>query len=174
MDIEKTTIGGGCFWCIEAVYERIDGVISAVSGYASGDIPNPTYHDVSTGKSGYAEVVQIEFDKNKITYSEILELFWGAHNPTTLNRQGADIGTQYRSIILYHNEDQKKIAQESIKKANKKYENKIVTLLEPLDNFYIAEDYHQDYYEKNPYAGYCTYVIRPKLEKMGLDWHSLK
>ena len=167
---EKATFGGGCFWCIEAVYERIEGVKSVVSGYARGSVPNPTYEQVSTGTTGHAEVVQVEWDPEKISYAEILDLFWKAHDPTTMNRQGADAGTQYRSIILYHDEAQKTAAQNSIKAlaASKTYKGRVVTEIKPLTVFYPAEEYHQDYYDRNPYAGYCAVVISPKLKKLGL------
>ncbi len=171
IETERTTLGGGCFWCIEAVFERVEGVKSAISGYAGGKVKNPTYNEVCTGRSGHAEVVQIEFDPKQITFEEILDKFWKAHDPTTLNRQGADIGTQYRSIILYHNEEQKKAAMKSKKKLETSgyYENPIITKIEPLTEFYRAEEYHQDYYDKNPYAGYCSVVIRPKLKKLKLE-----
>ena len=167
---EKATFGGGCFWCIEAVYERIEGVKSVVSGYAGGSVPNPTYEQVSTGTTGHAEVVQVEWDPEKISYTEILDLFWKAHDPTTMNRQGADAGTQYRSIILYHDEAQKTAAQNSIKAlaASKMYKGRVVTEIKPLTVFYPAEEHHQDYYDRNPYAGYCAVVISPKLKKLGL------
>ena len=167
---EKATFGGGCFWCIEAVYERVEGVKSVVSGYAGGEVQNPTYEQVSTGTTGHAEVVQVEYDPEKISYAEILDLFWKAHDPTTLNRQGADAGTQYRSIILYHDEDQKTAAQNSMKAlaASKTYKGRVVTEINPLTVFYPAEEYHQDYYDRNPYAGYCAVVISPKLKKLGL------
>jgi peptide-methionine (S)-S-oxide reductase len=166
---ELATLGGGCFWCTEAVYEKIDGVVSVTSGYAGGNKKDPSYEDVLTGKTGHAEVIQIEYDPDKIGYGEILELFWKAHDPTTLNRQGADVGTQYRSIILYHNDLQKDAAEKSIKKASSLFDRPIVTEIKPLDKFYPAENYHQDYYEKNPNAGYCRIVISPKLKKLGLE-----
>lgn len=171
METERATLGGGCFWCIEAVFERVEGVKSAISGYAGGNVKNPSYNEVCTGRTGHAEVVQIEFDPKQITFEELLDMFWKAHDPTTLNRQGADVGTQYRSIILYHNEEQKKAAINSKEKleASGYYENPIVTEIEPLAEFYTAEDYHQDYYDKNPYAGYCSVVIRPKLKKLGFE-----
>lgn len=167
---EFATFGGGCFWCIEAVFERIDGVQSVTSGYAGGMKKNPTYEEVCTGRTGHAEVVQIEYDPKKISYDELLDIFWKAHDPTTLNRQGADVGTQYRSIILYHNEAQKGAALKSKGNIGSSgaFSDPIVTEIEPLDTFYPAEQYHQNYYEKNPSAGYCTIVIRPKLKKMGL------
>jgi peptide-methionine (S)-S-oxide reductase len=168
---ENAYLGGGCFWCIEAVYERIDGVISAVSGYAGGKTANPTYEAVSSGKTGHAEVVRIEFDPAKISYEAILDLFWKSHNPTTANRQGADVGSQYRSIILYESEEQQKKVRSSMQKlvASGKYRGPIVTELVPLQKFTEAEGYHQDYYDKNPTAGYCTFVIGPKLQKMELQ-----
>jgi len=166
---EIATLGGGCFWCIEAVYERIDGVKAVVSGYAGGEKPNPTYEEVCTGTTGHAEVVQIHFDPQVISYEGILDLFWKAHDPTTLNRQGADVGTQYRSIILYNSETQARAAERSKAGAAADFDNPIVTEILPLTAFYEAERYHQDYYNNNPYAGYCTYVIKPKLKKLGLN-----
>ncbi len=165
---ETATLGGGCFWCLEAVYQNIPGVHSVVSGYAGGRTENPTYKEVCTGETGHAEVIRIEFDPDQITYSELLELFWKAHDPTTLNRQGADVGTQYRSIILYHNEEQRKTAERSKEAAAEKYDGPIVTEIVPLKQFYPAEGYHQDYYANNPNAGYCRVVIQPKLSKLGL------
>ncbi len=166
---EVATLGGGCFWCIEAVYERIDGVKAVVSGYAGGDKPNPTYEEVCTGNTGHAEVVQVHFDPEVISYEEILDLFWKVHDPTTLNRQGADVGNQYRSIILYDGEAQRSTAERSKAEAAADFDIPIVTEIVPLTAFYEAESYHQDYYENNPYAGYCTFVIKPKLQKLGLD-----
>jgi len=163
---ETATIGGGCFWCVEAVYEGLEGVESVVSGYAGGTKADPTYDDVCGGNTGHAEVVQIVYDPAVISYAEILERFWVAHDPTTLNRQGADVGTQYRSIILYASEDQRAAAERSVKEAQKEFSSRIVTELKPLTRFYPAEEYHQDYYAKNPNAGYCAFVIRPKLEKL--------
>lgn len=166
---EVATFGGGCFWCIEAVYERIDGVKSVVSGYAGGDKTDPTYQEVCSGETGHAEVVQVHFDPVVISFEEILEQFWKSHDPTTLNRQGADVGTQYRSIILYSSEAQAKAAERSKADAASLFDAPIVTEIVPLTTFYEAEKYHQDYYENNPYAGYCTFVIRPKLQKLGLE-----
>jgi peptide-methionine (S)-S-oxide reductase len=164
-------LGGGCFWCIEAVFETIDGVKAVTSGYAGGTKENPTYKEVCSGKTGHAEVVQIEYDPENISYEEILDIFWKAHDPTTLNRQGADVGSQYRSIILFHNEKQKEIAEISKQKLQDSgyYSDPVVTEIQPLSKFYPAEEYHQDYYAKNPYAGYCSIVIRPKLQKLGLE-----
>jgi peptide-methionine (S)-S-oxide reductase len=166
---ELATMGGGCFWCIEAVYKRIEGVLSVTSGYAGGETEDPSYEDVSTGRTGHAEVVQIRYDPDRISYDELLELFWKAHDPTTLNRQGADVGTQYRSIILFHDRMQKEAAVRSMKQAAAYFENPIVTEIKPLEKFYPAEDYHWNYYDKNPHAGYCRIVIRPKLKKLGLE-----
>lgn len=166
MTTQVATLGGGCFWCIEAVYERKDGVISVTSGYAGGKIPHPDYKQVCTGTTGHAEVVQIKFNPEVISYEEILDLFWAAHNPTTVNRQGADVGSQYRSIILYHNEEQKRIAEQSKARAASQFSEPIVTEIKALENFYPAEDYHQDYFQKNPGQPYCSVVIRPKLEKL--------
>jgi peptide-methionine (S)-S-oxide reductase len=168
-DTEIATLGGGCFWCIEAVYQRIDGVKAVVSGYAGGDKADPTYEEVCYGTTGHAEVVQIHFDPNVISYEEVLDLFWKAHDPTTLNRQGADVGTQYRSIILYNGEEQQRAAERSKAKAAAAFDSPIVTEIAPLTGFYKAEKYHQDYYRNNPHAGYCSFVIRPKLQKLGLD-----
>ncbi|MBN1838334.1 MAG: peptide-methionine (S)-S-oxide reductase MsrA [Spirochaetales bacterium] len=166
---EVATLGGGCFWCLEAVYERIGGVKSVVSGYAGGTKPNPTYTEVCSGTTGHAEVVQVEYDPAVISYEQVLELFWKAHDPTSLNRQGADVGTQYRSIILYHDEAQRRAAERSMAEEGKNFGNPIVTELKPLTSFYRAEEYHQDYYTRNPNAGYCTFVIRPKLQKLSLE-----
>ncbi len=165
---EYATIGGGCFWCVEAVYKRIEGVQSVTSGYAGGTTPNPTYQDICTGRTGHAEVIQIVFDPNVVTYKELLEVFWKAHDPTTRNRQGADVGTQYRSIILYHDETQREIAEASREEAQQHFSDPIVTEIVPLETFYPAEEYHQDYFESNPRAGYCRLVIHPKLRKLGM------
>ena len=165
---EYAYFGGGCFWCVEAVYEKLDGIESAVSGYAGGTKNNPTYEQVSAGTTGHAEVVRIEYDPKVISYSELLDMFWKSHDPTTLNRQGADEGTQYRSIILYESEEQKKKAEESMNKASKNFNNPIVTEIVPLQAFYTAERYHQDFYENNPNYGYCRIVIAPKLKKLNL------
>jgi len=162
---ELATFGGGCFWCTEALFETVDGVYGVVSGYAGGQTVDPTYKEVCSGLTGHAEVIQVEYDPAKVTYSELLEQFWNAHDPTTLNQQGADHGTQYRSIILFHNEEQKRLAEQSRKKAQAKFSDPIVTEIVKLEKFYPAEDYHQDYFSKNPHAAYCTVVIRPKLKK---------
>jgi len=166
MKTEKATLGGGCFWCVEAVYERMPGVISVTSGYAGGQTENPTYDDICTGKTGHAEVVQIEYDPEKISYEKIIDLFWEAHDPTTLNRQGADVGTQYRSIILTTNDDEARVAKESKDRAQAKFKSPIVTEIVPLEKFYPAEDYHQDFYRENPLHPYNMAVTRPKLQKL--------
>ena len=165
---EKATLAGGCFWCLEAVYKRITGVLEVTSGYAGGHVANPSYKEVCTGQTGHAEVVQIEYDPSVISFDQILDLFWEAHDPTTLNRQGADVGTQYRSAIFYHNEEQRKAAEESKKAAQGSFSDPIVTEITELGDFYPAEDYHQDYYDLNPRAGYCRVIIEPKLKKLGL------
>lgn len=167
VQMSKAVLGGGCFWCIEAVFEKVDGVVSAVSGYAGGHLEDPTYKEVSSGRSGHIEVVEILFDPQLITYEEILKLFFKAHDPTSLNRQGADVGTQYRSAILYTSEDQRIKAEQAVQEASKNYEDPIVTEIEPLEKFYKAEDYHQDYFRNNPQAAYCRFVISPKLKKLG-------
>ena len=167
--VEKATFGGGCFWCVEAVYKRIEGVHSVESGYTGGSVPNPTYEQVCTGQTGHAEVIQVTYDPKDISYREILDIFWQAHDPTTLNRQGADAGTQYRSIILYHNEDQHRIADQSLIDIQSSLTDPITTEVVELETFYPAEGYHQDYYDRNSNAGYCRVVIHPKLKKLGLS-----
>lgn len=165
--VETITLGGGCFWCIEAVFDNLDGVISAESGYSGGNTKNPTYEEVSTGATGFAEVVQLKYDPTKTNLDEIFKVFFTVHDPTQLNRQGADVGSQYRSVVFYANENQKKTAQEIIAQLNnsKAYKSKIVTTLEPYKGFTKAESYHQNYYKNNKTKGYCQYVIQPKLEK---------
>ncbi len=163
---ELTTFGGGCFWCLEAVFRLVPGVISVTNGYAGGFTKDPTYKEVCSGNTGHAEVVQIEYDPKRISFKQLLEIFWKSHDPTSLNRQGADIGTQYRSIILYHNDYQKKIAEESKADISKQFTKPIVTQIVPFSVFYIAEEYHQDFYRKNPDYGYCRAVIKPKLDKL--------
>ena len=165
MKTEKATLGGGCFWCVEAAYERLPGVLSVTSGYAGGQTENPTYEQIGTGKTGHAEVVQIEYDPGKISYQKIIDLFWDAHDPTTLNRQGADAGTQYRSIILTANDEEKTIAEASRSRAQAGFSSPIVTEIVPLEKFYPAEDYHQDFYRENPMHPYNLAVTRPKLKK---------
>jgi peptide-methionine (S)-S-oxide reductase len=169
MNTNKTEIadlGGGCFWCMEAVFERLPGVISVTSGFAGGTTENPTYEQVCTETTGHAEVTEIVFDPAKISYAKLLEVFWQAHDPTTLNRQGADEGTSYRSIILYRDEKQKLLADKSKLEAQRNFSDPIVTEIVPLKKFYKAEDYHQEYYDNNTDAGYCRVVITPKLEKL--------
>lgn len=163
---QVATLGGGCFWCIEAVFKRIPGVESAVSGYAGGSVDNPSYERVCSGKTGHAEVVQVTFDPAVISYAEILRLFFRAHNPTTVNRQGADVGTQYRSVVFYHDADQQSTAKQIIAETQDAWADPIVTQLEPIEEFYRAEDYHQDYFDRNPHAAYCQAVIAPKLKKL--------
>ncbi len=162
---EKALLGGGCFWCIEAVYRRVKGVKSAVSGYAGGVMPDPDYRSVCSGTTGHAEVVEITFDPEAISYEDILRIFWEIHDPTTLNRQGADTGTQYRSVIYYYDERQKRIAEASVAEAQKRFADPIVTELSPAPAFYPAEAYHQNYYDLNSGQGYCQVVIAPKLRK---------
>ena len=165
---EYATLGGGCFWCIEAVYQRLDGIISVVPGYAGGQSKTTTYKEVCTGKTGHAEVARIHYNSDILTYEQILNVFWQAHDPTTLNRQGNDVGTQYRSVIFYHNDEQKKIAINSKEKANKSgyWANKIVTEVTKIFNYSDAEDYHNNYYDNNPNQPYCLFVIKPKLDKL--------
>lgn len=176
--LEKATIGGGCFWCVEAVYQDLKGVHKVVSGYAGGHVPRPSYQQVCTGTTGHAEVVQITYDSDVISYEDILYVFWRTHDPTTLNRQGNDVGPQYRSIILYHNEEQKRIAEQSRAQANDDpnlYAAPIVTEIAPLEEFYPAEGYHQNYYKDNPNQPYCRIVIDPKVRKMRKSFqHMLK
>jgi peptide-methionine (S)-S-oxide reductase len=163
----RITFGGGCFWCIEAVFQRINGVLGVSSGYAGGTVENPTYKQVCAGDTGHAEVVQIEYDPAKVSLAKLLELFWAAHDPTTLNRQGADRGTQYRSVIFYENEEQKLAAEKSKSEAKKDFADPIVTEISPLKVYYKAEDYHQNYYNLNSSKnGYCAMVITPKLQKL--------
>jgi peptide-methionine (S)-S-oxide reductase len=162
---EIATLGGGCFWCTEAEFQMLPGVKSVTSGYAGGTKENPTYKEVCTGDTGHAEVIQVEFDPKVVSYEKVLETFWEAHDPTTLNRQGPDSGTQYRSIILYSSEAQKAAAEKSKADAQKHFRQPIVTEIVPLKKFYKGEDYHQDYYRANPNQPYCRMVIRPKVEK---------
>lgn len=161
---DTAVVGGGCFWCTEAEYQSVPGVIRVESGYAGGSVPNPTYQQVCTGTTGHAEVVQITFDPAKVSYEKIIDLFWKAHNPTTLNRQGADEGTQYRSIILYKNEAEKAAAEKSKVAAQKDFKDPIVTEIAPLTAFYPAEEHHQDFYQNNPNYPYSRSVIAPKLQ----------
>jgi peptide-methionine (S)-S-oxide reductase len=159
--------GGGCFWCLDAVYQYVPGILKITSGFAGGDTPSPTYEQVCTGRTGHAEVIQITYDPAKVSYSDLLDLFWKAHDPTTLNRQGADAGTQYRSIILTANPEEAIQAEDSKKKAQAQFSDPIVTEIKPLTTFYPAEAYHQEYYSNNKSAPYCRAVIAPKLKKLG-------
>jgi peptide-methionine (S)-S-oxide reductase len=164
---ELATLAGGCFWCLEAVFDELKGVESAESGYAGGSVPNPTYKQVCNGDTGHAEVVQIAFDPSVVSYKDILKVFFTIHDPTTLNRQGADVGTQYRSAIFYHSPDQKAAAEEVIRDITAQgiWDAPIVTEVAALDKFYVAEDYHQEYFARNPTQGYCSFVIAPKVAK---------
>ncbi|HRF96585.1 MAG TPA: peptide-methionine (S)-S-oxide reductase MsrA [Aggregatilineales bacterium] len=165
--METITLGGGCFWCLEAVYDQLRGVTDVVSGYMGGITPNPTYKQICTGTTGYAEVTQLQYDPTVTNLRQILDVFFTIHDPTTLNRQGADVGTQYRSAIFYHTDDQKRIAEETIAELTQTrlWANPIVTEITPAETFYPAEDYHQEYFENNPNAGYCQIVIAPKVAK---------
>ncbi len=167
--LETATLGSGCYWCIEAVLERTEGVKTVVSGFMGGEEANPTYRQVCTGTSGYAEVVQLKFDPKVISYEKLVDLFWKVHDPTTLNRQGADVGTQYRSAIFYHSDEQKKIAEASKKKHAKDFDDPIVTEITEVSKFYEGPDYHQNFLTNNPGHGNARYVIWPKLKKLGLE-----
>lgn len=166
MATKELIVGGGCFWCTEAVFELLKGVSDVESGYANGHTPNPTYRDICTGETGYAEVIKITYDDSVITSDTLLNIFFAVHNPTTLNQQGADRGTQYRSTILYSDEETKNAAEASIKAAQSDYPDPIVTTVEPLESYHKAEDYHQDYYRQNQMQAYCMAVIPPKLVKL--------
>lgn len=170
-ELETITLGAGCFWCVEAVFQRLEGVESAVSGYMGGHVENPTYKAVCTGETGHAEVIQVKFDPSVISLDRLLEVFWVAHDPTTLNRQGGDVGTQYRSAIFYENDEQRKVAEASRARAEEsgKYRNPIVTEVTAAETFYEAENYHQEFYELNKSYPYCQMVITPKLKKLGLE-----
>ena len=170
-DATLATFGAGCFWCVEAVFLRTEGVKSAVSGYTGGHTKNPTYDDICNKDTGHAEAIQIEFDPEKVSYDELLNLFWRSHDPTQLNRQGNDVGTQYRSVIFYHSDDQRTAALESKKKLNEsgKLRKPVVTQISEASTFYKAEAYHQDYFSRNSQQPYCRFVIEPKLKKLGLD-----
>ena len=165
---ETATLGGGCFWCVEAVYQHVEGVLSVKPGYAGGHVKNPTYKEICTGQTGHAEVAQIEFDPAQVTYEQILNVFWQAHDPTTLNRQGNDTGPQYRSVIFYHSDNQKQVAEKSKNGADESnyWPDSIVTQITLLDNYSDAEDYHHNYYNDNPNQPYCVFVIKPKLDKL--------
>lgn len=166
--LEKATFGMGCFWCTEAVFQRLNGVTNVKSGYEGGSIPNPTYEEVCTGTTNHAEVIEMQYDPTKISYEGLLEIFWKIHDATTLNRQGADVGTQYRSVIFYHSEQQKAIAEKYKAELNKQnvFGKPVVTAIDKAEPFYVAENYHQDYYIKNGQAPYCRAVILPKMEKL--------
>jgi peptide-methionine (S)-S-oxide reductase len=172
---ETATLGGGCFWCIEAAFNDMKGVKSAISGYAGGSVKNPSYREVTSGRTGHAEVVQISYDPAVLSYDDVLKIFFSLHDPTTLNRQGADVGTQYRSIILYHDDVQREKAEKMMASLSgqKKYKNPIVTEVTPFKEFYRAEDYHQEYFKKNPNEGYCRVVIEPKIEKFRIEFRDL-
>ena len=165
---QTITLGAGCFWCVEAIFEQYDGVEKVASGYMGGTTPNPTYQQVCSGDTGHAEVIQVQFDATKISLPQILNVFWQAHDPTTLNRQGNDVGTQYRSAIFYENEEQRQIAEDSKANVASSFQKPIVTEIKPATEFYPAEDYHQEYYRLNKTQPYCQLVIRPKLDKLGL------
>lgn len=167
-NLQVATVAGGCFWCVEAVFERIDGVYSVTSGYTGGHVEDPTYEQVIGKRTGHAEAVRIEYDGDKLGYDELLSLFWQAHDPTTLNRQGNDVGPQYRSAIFVHSPEQREIAEQSKKVAQKDFVVPIVTEISDAGTFYPAEDYHQDFFDNNPNNGYCRYVIAPKLRKLNL------
>jgi peptide-methionine (S)-S-oxide reductase len=166
-NLQTATLAGGCFWCLEAVYDEIKGVYSVESGYAGGQMDNPTYREVCNGNTEHAEVVQVHFDPNVVSYRDLLNVFFAIHDPTTLNRQGADVGTQYRSAIFYHDDEQKNIAEELIRDLNSQqiWDRPIVTEVAKLDKFYMAEDYHQEYFARNPYQPYCQAVVAPKVSK---------
>jgi peptide-methionine (S)-S-oxide reductase len=166
-NLETATFGSGCFWCTEAIFERVNGVVSVVSGYSGGTVDNPSYKEVCNGTTGHAECTQITFDSSVVSYDELLEIFWKTHDPTTLNKQGNDVGTQYRSVIFYHNDVQKQKAEFYKNKLSEEkiWDKPIITEITKFDKFYPAEDYHQEYYENNPNQGYCSFVITPKVEK---------
>lgn len=165
--LEQATLGAGCFWCVEAFFNEVKGVVKAISGYSGGSVPGtPTYKEVCSGLTGHAEVIRLEFDAEITSYEEILFLFFTAHNPTTLNQQGADKGTQYRSVIFYHNDFQKTVAEQVTQNVQQYFDDPIVTEISPLINYFDAEDYHQDYYKQNPEQGYCAMVVAPKLNKL--------
>jgi peptide-methionine (S)-S-oxide reductase len=165
---ERATLGGGCFWCLEAVFERVEGVLGVRSGYSGGAAPHPTYQEVCSGRSGHAEVVEVLFDPSVIAYREILEIFFAMHDPTTLNRQGADVGTQYRSVIFHHSDEQRAAAEEVMRELQSQglWDDPVVTELTPLDSFYAAEDHHQEYFRNNPQQPYCQIVVAPKVSKL--------
>lgn len=165
---ETATLAGGCFWCLEAVFDRLEGVTSVTPGYAGGTDPDPTYEAVCTGETGHAEAVQVEFDPSTVSYEALLEVFFSIHDPTTVDRQGPDVGSQYRSAVFYHDEEQRRTVEHVIDELERSgtYDHSIVTEVEPLDQFHVAENYHHDYYDRNPENRYCTVVIEPKLSKI--------
>lgn len=165
--IEIATLAGGCFWCLEAVYDQLKGVVDVVSGYMGGHAVNPSYEAVCTGRTGHAEVVQVKYDASQVTFQDLLDVFFTIHDPTTLNRQGADVGTQYRSAVFYHTPEQKRITDETIQRLNAQglWRDPIVTEVTEAADFYVAEDYHQEYFARNPYQGYCQVVVAPKVAK---------
>lgn len=167
-NFEYATLGGGCFWCIEAVFSEVRGINAVISGYSGGTVKNPTYREVTSGRTGHAEVVQLQFNPEVISYRDILTIFFHLHDPTTLNQQGADVGTQYRSVIFYHNDEQEKVAREVFEEIDRSdlWDDPLVTEISPIQDFYRAEDYHQDYYANNPNQPYCTFVISPKMSKL--------
>ncbi|MUW15227.1 peptide-methionine (S)-S-oxide reductase MsrA [Halorubrum sp. CBA1125] len=164
--LDAATLGGGCFWCIEAALEQLEGVESVTSGYAGGHVEDPTYEAVCSGETGHAEVVRVEYDPNVLEYVDLLEVFFSIHDPTQLNRQGPDVGTQYRSIVLPHDDEQREVAESYVAALDEEYDDDVVTEVEPLDAFYEAEEYHQDYFAKNPNDAYCTFHAKPKVEKV--------
>ena len=164
-NLQTATLGGGCFWCTEAVFQQIRGVTHVESGYSGGQVHQPSYEQICTGRTGHAEVVRLRFDPQVISYAEILDIFFATHDPTTLNRQGADTGTQYRSVIYFHDAEQEQQARAAIQRATKLWPDPIVTELSPAPQFYIAEDYHQNYFRRNPQQGYCSFVVAPKVAK---------
>jgi peptide-methionine (S)-S-oxide reductase len=171
-ETETATLANGCFWCTEAIFKRIKGIKSVISGYAGGDIKNPSYDQVCMGTTGHAESIHLKFDPNIISFEKILDIFWNTHDPTTLNRQGNDIGTQYRSAIFYHNEKQREVAEKSKRDLETKgiFKNPIVTEITPFKNFYVAEDYHKNYYDNHQEAPYCSFVIEPKIHKLFMKY----
>ena len=171
--MEQLTLGGGCFWCVEAVYSDVIGVVRAESGYMGGDPERANYKDVCSGTTGHAEVVQITYDPDQVDREELLDIFWVIHDPTTLNQQGADRGTQYRSVIYYANDEEKEIVQASVFKAQKSFDAPIVTELSPLDEYFVAEGYHQSYFKNNPSQGYCMAVVAPKVQKFKTNFSNL-
>lgn len=169
---EKATLGGGCFWCLDAAYRQIKGVEDVISGYAGGQAANPTYEQVTSGQTGHAEVVQVIYDPSIVAYEDVLDIFWAIHDPTTPNRQGNDVGSQYRSIILYADDRQRQAAEDSVMRVSKLWPKPVVTEIKKLEQFYPAEEYHQNYFAKNPTQGYCQLVINPKLQKLREQYSS--